>query len=459
MARFLGGVLVCAALTIWAAVATAQTEERVALVVGNGKYDHLARLPNPANEAQLIATTLQTVGFELIGGKAQTDLDRASFEHAIREFGAKLAGGSVGLFYYAGHGLQLQGANYLVPISADPTTAADADFELIDAAVVLKQMEAAGSKLNLVILDACRNNPFSATTLRGAGGGLAQMKAPRGTLISYATQPGNVALDGTTGHSPYTAALAASIQKPGAPVLDVFNDVGLAVDKVTGGRQQPWVSTSPLEGVFYFQAPVAPAAPPPVAASTPASPDAEILFWQTIAQSNNPADFQEYLRLYPQGRFAGLARNRLPGQPPVAPRLTPAPPRCGGNSDEQVIEPVRLLYQAVNSKNIDLYAAQWSDDAMYRDVSTGTVRTKADKIAERRARFAAWEQVRLTMNSAAVTERAIDNATITVIYSMTVKNYGRPPFSQTNVGENYIVICGHEGRWLIRHNIDDNRSR
>ena len=109
MARFRVGVLVCAALTLWAAVATAQTDGRIALVVGNGKYDHLPRLPNPANDAQLITTTLQSVGFQLIGGKAQTDLDRAGFERTIREFGAKLAGRSVGLFYYAGHAVQVKG--------------------------------------------------------------------------------------------------------------------------------------------------------------------------------------------------------------------------------------------------------------------------------------------------------------------------------------------------------------
>jgi uncharacterized caspase-like protein len=346
-------VLVCGLLLAVAGGARADGEKRVALVVGNGGYQHLPRLDNPTKDARLMADSLKSAGFELIGGGAQTDLDRAGFERAIRQFGAALGDGAIGLFYYAGHGLQLQGVNYLVPVGANPTSAADADFELIDAQVVLKQMEGAGSRLNIVVLDACRNNPFGGRGLRAAGGGLAQMQAPRGTLISYATQPGNVALDGNDGHSPYTAALAKAIAKPGAPVLEVFNDVGLAVDKKTLGRQQPWVSSSPIEGNFYFK-PIAAGtpAPPPASAAVPAVsglPSDETLFWQTIAQSKNPADFQEYLRQYPDGRFAGLARTRAAAvavPPPVAPPPSnptppsepPAPPAAHGGSPPSFAE-------------------------------------------------------------------------------------------------------------------------
>jgi outer membrane protein OmpA-like peptidoglycan-associated protein len=230
-------------------------QRRIALVIGNGAYQQLPRLENPVNDAKLIAATLQSVGFRLIGGHAQIDLDRAGFERAIRQFVAELTDGSVALFYYAGHGLQFQGTNYLVPVTANPVTAADIDFELIDANTVLRQMEVAGFRLNLVILDACRNNPFGRGGLRDAAQGLTVMRAPRGTLISYATQPGNVAMDGTTGHSPYTSALAETVRRPGLPVSEVFNEVGLLVDQATGGRQQPWVASSPLEGVFYFLAP------------------------------------------------------------------------------------------------------------------------------------------------------------------------------------------------------------
>jgi TPR repeat protein len=294
---------------------------RVALVIGNGAYQYLPRLENPKNDAQLMAETLKSLGFELIGGGPLTDLDRRGFENAIRKFGAALSGGAIGLFYYAGHGVQVQGANYLIPVGANPATPADLDFELIDAGLVLRQMEAAGSKLNFVILDACRNNPFGGRGLRDARGGLAQMYAPTGTLISYATQPGNVAADGKDGHSPYTEALATAMQQPGLGVFEVFNTAAVTVKNQTGGDQQPWVSNSPIEGTFYFVAPV-------TVNITPA-PDPEVIFWQSVSNSSNPADFEAYLSKYPSGQFTELAKNRVaalraaatPPPPPPAPEV------------------------------------------------------------------------------------------------------------------------------------------
>ena len=226
--------------------------KRVALVIGNSEYRNVARLENPSNDANLVANTLRRLGFVLIGGGPQTDLDKASFDAAVQEFGNHLEGADVGLFYYAGHGMQLRGQNYLIPISANPTKEGDVDFQMVDMGVVLRQMEGAGTRLNLVMLDACRNNPFGGRGLRAGGGGLAQMRAPEGTLISFATQPGNVALDGSEGHSPYTRALAEIIESPGVDIFQTFNRVGLKVKRATGGAQQPWLSSSPIEGVFYF---------------------------------------------------------------------------------------------------------------------------------------------------------------------------------------------------------------
>src|SRR5262249_52694799 len=148
-------------------------------------------------------------------------------------------------FYYAGHGLQVRGTNWLVPITANPTRETDVDFQMIDANLVLRQMEGAGTRLNMMILDACRNNPFGGRGLRASTGGLAQMQAPEGTVISYATQPGNVAADGSDGNSPFTKALAATMRRPGLDVFRLFNEVGLQVKRTTGGMQQPWVSSSP----------------------------------------------------------------------------------------------------------------------------------------------------------------------------------------------------------------------
>jgi len=231
---------------------TQESEHRVALVIGNASYQHVDRLGNPGNDAKLIADTLQKSGFTLVGGGAQRDLDKAAFDRLVREFGQQIQGADVALFYYAGHGMQVQGSNWLLPVDANPTRAQDLDFQLVNADLVLKQMDGAGTRLNIVLLDACRNNPFGSLGTRGVSGGLAQMRAPEGTLISFATQPGNVAVDGTGTDGPYATALADAIRQPGLDIFRLFNQVGLEVKHETQGSQQPWVSSSPIDGEFYF---------------------------------------------------------------------------------------------------------------------------------------------------------------------------------------------------------------
>jgi len=171
----------------------AAAEKRIALVVGNSAYQNITRLDNPRNDAMLMADTLSGLGFTLIGGRAQLDLDKAALDTGVQNFGRQIQGADVALFYYAGHGVQVNGSNYLVPVGANPTREADVDFQMVDVNLVLRQMQGSGTRLNMVILDACRNNPFAARGLRSADGRLAQMRAPEGTLISYATQPGSVA--------------------------------------------------------------------------------------------------------------------------------------------------------------------------------------------------------------------------------------------------------------------------
>ncbi|MCG6203181.1 caspase family protein [Rhodopseudomonas sp. HC1] len=257
MGRF--GIAV--ALAVWAAVlwqSPAQAEKRVALVIGNSGYQNVSRLDNPKNDAALMAETLAGIGFSLVGGRAQLDLDKPGLDAAVQSFGRDIQGADVALFYYAGHGVQLSGANYLVPVNANPVREADVDFQMVDVNVVLRQMQGAGTRLKIVILDACRNNPFGVRGLRASEGGLAQMRAPDGTLISYATQPGSVALDGGDGHSPYTRALAATVRLSGLDLFQTFNQVGLAVMRATAGAQQPWVASSPIDGTFYFVAPARP---------------------------------------------------------------------------------------------------------------------------------------------------------------------------------------------------------
>jgi hypothetical protein len=290
---------------------------RVALVIGNSAYQHVPLLDNPKNDARLIADTLVGLGFAIVGGAPQIDLGRQAFETAIRDFGKEMTHADVALFYFAGHGVQSQGTNWLVPITANPVSVTDFDYEMVDASLILKQMTAAHSRLNLIILDACRNNPFGVRSIpsvagqvaqmtRSAAGGLAQMTAPRGTLISYATQPGNVAFDGSDGHSPFSEALAQSMRVPGLDIFQLFNEVGLEVERITGGEQQPWVSNSPIDGDFYFAG-----RPPPGTAPPPSPQDPEVVFWESVRDSENIADFEEYLHQYPNGHFVRLARNKL----------------------------------------------------------------------------------------------------------------------------------------------------
>jgi hypothetical protein len=257
---------------LWTGPAAA--EKRIALVVGNSAYQNITRLDNPRADATLMADTLSSLGFTLIGGRAQLDLDKTALDNSVQNFGRQIQGADVALFYYAGHGVQVTGSNYLVPVSANPTRETDVDFQMVDVNLVLRQMQGSGTRLNMVILDACRNNPFGARGLRSSEGGLAQMRAPEGTLISYATQPGSVAQDGRDGHSPYTKALATTIKQAGLDIFQTFNQVGLAVKRETGGTQQPWVSSSPIDGTFYFVAPAA-AASLPQATIAP-SPEARL---------------------------------------------------------------------------------------------------------------------------------------------------------------------------------------
>jgi uncharacterized caspase-like protein len=321
--------------------APALADKRVALVVGNSAYRNVGRLDNPANDAKLLSETLRALGFTLVGGGAQLDLDKAAFDRTVQAFGAQLAGADVGLFYYAGHGVQVRGENYLIPVDANPTKEADVDFQMLDTNLVLRQMEGAGTRLNIVILDACRNNPFGGRSLavgrardaesdrmRDTGGGLAQMQAPEGTLISFATQPGSVAQDGASGNSPYARALADTIRKPGLGIFDAFNQIGLQVKRATGGAQQPWVSSSPIDGSFYFVPPPSGGAPAVALAAPDASMTASTVgsqraadetAWLEAVKTGTAASFNNYLTAFPAGGHAAQAHDRVAdlGAPPA----------------------------------------------------------------------------------------------------------------------------------------------
>ena len=226
-------------------------EPRIALVIGNGEYA-TGPLPNPVNDAQLIGDTLASLGFDVI---SRRNADQTAMKRAIQDFGTRLkkAGkGAVGLFYYAGHGVQYNGVNYLIPTAAHISVEADMDIEAVSAEWVIDQMRYAGNGLNLMILDACRDNPFVRSS-RSAVRGLALMEAQKATgiLIAYSTAPGSVAADGEGRNSPYADALARAMRVPNELVEQVFKRTRVEVMTKSGGRQVPWENSS-LIGDFYF---------------------------------------------------------------------------------------------------------------------------------------------------------------------------------------------------------------
>jgi len=223
-------------------------------------------LKNPPNDAKLMGGTLRSLGFQVI---EVVDADQRTLKRRIEEFGQRILDAEIALFYFAGHGMQIAGRNYLIPVGAEVNSEGEVDIEGIDVARVLAKMDAARSRINLVILDACRNNPYM-RSFRSQERGLAFVQAPHGTLIAYATAPGDVAADGTGANGTYTAALASSMMRPGLAVESLFKVVRKTVRDQTGGRQTPWESSS-LEGEFQFAA-----AEPKPAAPTPASFDVNV---------------------------------------------------------------------------------------------------------------------------------------------------------------------------------------
>ncbi len=222
------------------------TERRIALVIGNSAYKS-SPLKNPVNDATDMAAKLRRLDFQVSLGK---DLSRKEMRTAIRKFGKELKRGGVGLFYYAGHGMQVNGKNYLIPVGADIDVEDEIQDEAIDAGSVLRKMDSAGNTMNMVFLDACRNNPF-ARSFRSTNKGLAQMDAPSGSLIVYATAPGSVAADGDGRNGIFTQNLLSYLDTPDLEVGQMLRKVRVSVRKETDGKQTPWESSS-LEGNFYF---------------------------------------------------------------------------------------------------------------------------------------------------------------------------------------------------------------
>jgi hypothetical protein len=224
------------------------SEKRIALVIGNGNYNS-STLANPENDARSMAEVLQKLGFTVF---KYENLTAGEMKEKIDDFGSKLKGNDVGLFYYAGHGIQAKGFNYLIPVDASLKTEEQVDYDCVRADRVMALMETSGTKVNIVILDACRNNPFERSWTRSATGrGLTMMNAPNGTVIAFSTAPEKTALDGSGKNSPYTTALLESLQIKNFSITQVFQNVNRSVTSKTEKLQTPWYSSS-LSGDFYF---------------------------------------------------------------------------------------------------------------------------------------------------------------------------------------------------------------
>ena len=309
---------------IWMAFAAtaANAEKRVAFVVGNGAYKNVAQLPNPPIDAKAIAGVLRNVGFEVVEG---TNLTRDKMTEKLLDFGKKAQGADVAVFFYAGHGIAISGTNYLLPVDADIKSEMDVKLgAAINIDLTLDQTMS-DAKVKLVFLDACRDNPFaakiksnSATRSVSVQTGLAEMKSGEGTLIAFATGPGQTALDGQEGtNSPFTRALIANIAQPGVEIQQAMTKVRAQVNEETNKGQLPWGHTNLIGSVYLNGAPAPAGGPTAAAPSAPTSvatapgSDVELEFWRSIKDSNKPEELNAYLTNYPNGQFKALALSRI----------------------------------------------------------------------------------------------------------------------------------------------------
>lgn len=307
--------------------ANARAGDRIALVIGNSAYSTVGALDNPTRDATLIADTLERIGFRVtrLIDSSQSDMKRAisQFGRDLRDAGSD----TTGLFYYAGHGVQSFGANYLLPVDVALSDAADLDLMAVEAQSVLRQMASARNQTNIVILDACRNNPFTAIP-EFEESGLAEMKAPTGTYLAYATAPGGVALDGADDNSPFTQALARNMTRPGVAIEQVFKRVRVEVLDVTSGRQTPWDSSSLTSDFVFVDEPRA----------TPEEL-AEISLWTSVQATGDPVQIMLFLRAYPGSRFETEARALLAEtmENELSAGKAPEPATSGPGDDEQAL--------------------------------------------------------------------------------------------------------------------------
>jgi peptidoglycan hydrolase-like protein with peptidoglycan-binding domain len=314
--RFLIAALSAAGLLI-SANTDAFADKRVAFVVGNGAYKNVPALPNPAVDAKSMAKMLRNVGFEVVEG---SNLSRDKMTEKLLDFGKKAEGADVALFFYAGHGIAVNGTNYLLPVDADLKSEMDVKLgAAINVDLTLEQTMG-DAKVKLVFLDACRDNPFAAkirsakaTRSANVATGLAEMKSGEGTLLAFATGPGQTALDGEAGtNSPFTRALLANIAQPGVEIQQAMTKVRAQVNDETAKGQLPWGHTNLIGAVYLNPSKaVASDAPNTPAPTTTAASEVELEFWRSIKDSNKIEELNAYLSNYPSGTFKSIALSRI----------------------------------------------------------------------------------------------------------------------------------------------------
>lgn len=313
MAKLFGFVIT--ALVLLAGPAAAQ--DRVALVVGNGAYVNAKALPNPINDAGDMAAVLKELGFTVVTG---TNTNKVEFDQKVREFARTVRTAKVAAFFYAGHGMQVAGKNYAIPIDAKLEGAADLAVETVDIDQVVSIMESDPNRVNLVFLDACRDNPLTRTFARNlpntraasVGSGLNAIEAGRGTMIAFSTAPNKVALDGQGRNSPFTAALVKHIKTPGLDIAFVMRRVTADVEKSSGGTQVPWVHASLISDVTLAAGDPKVATPSPQPSPAPApGPSNDEVAWNFVRGSDSIDELRRFKSTFPDSRFRVEADTRI----------------------------------------------------------------------------------------------------------------------------------------------------
>ncbi|MEZ5871666.1 MAG: caspase family protein [Nitratireductor sp.] len=377
---------------------TAQAEKRVALVIGNSAYQNVPQLANPKNDASDMAAKLTELGFDVVQGE---DLDLQRMRATVREFVNRLDGADLALFFYAGHGLQVNGNNYMAPVEARLSNYNDLDFEMMPMDLVLSAMERS-TKTNLIFLDACRDNPLAENLARSMGTrsgsigrGLAKLGSGIGSLIAFSTQPGNVALDGKGRNSPFTSALLKHLGTPGESITDELVAVRRDVLAATDGKQVPWDNSSLTGPVVLKDKPREEPKPKPEAkaeadgssASVATHNEAtkaqfEITFWNSIKEADSKAYFETYLVRYPNGQFADIARLKIAELDARQERETKARELARAQDEQKKAEAARLVEEAKKSDEASKRAA--AEQAAQRNAELKAAEDAARKAEEAR---------------------------------------------------------------------------